>query len=206
MAADDSLVLRDMFDPSSDAKRSITLCDPELETAIIIRAFFHLIVSGDLEPMRAEAQDRTDLFHFAAFLKKWDCPSLQKAYLNDMCANVRGHTLATFIAGAALNCPKTCGVATDAPMSRWRHGRSKSIQWSDEAGAHRLDPAHWPLIVVQFVPVTYHWALQRAFNRKARWAATSRGGFSLSIAFKEYLAIAQGKTGEKQWVTRYAGG
>lgn len=48
------------------------------------------------------------------------------------------------------------------------------------------------------VPVTYHWALQRAFNQKARWDAMSRGGFSLSIASKEYLAIAQEKTGEKQ--------
>ncbi|CAK9783408.1 hypothetical protein CC85DRAFT_290088 [Cutaneotrichosporon oleaginosum] len=190
-----SCAMRDLFQLDPEQDRTIAFLDPEFELAMVLRLFFKFVTQGDLRD--ADLDEFTiSLTHFARFLVKWDCAVARIHFLTWLRDEVRSPhkvrrvgPLTTFKVGAILGCHKTCAAALDSPIGAIKspHDPYPTVEYNI------LDPSRWSIDNLVDVPVEYHWALQRAFNRhrcQFIMVGSTRRITSLGVLFTTYMRQA----------------
>lgn len=177
--------------------QTLTLVDPDIETAPTVRLFLSLTTTGSLGPSFTPSSAVTfsdpntaTLLPLIAFLRKYEAHRVLAAALSciDKLVSARKMTAyAGLVLGAAADSPQTCVTALSMPVERFPKFGSDDDP-IHEPGRYRstVNPRGMPYDVWREMPVQYSWALTRAWvpGLEEGMSRDMRSGLSASCALR----------------------
>lgn len=140
--------------------RQLVLEDDEVESAEAIDSVLDFIINGTL----SQNIDVRVLSSMARFLKEYDCPTVIKNLVAHLNQDKESPRVKEFILGAVLDDLQLCFEALRPPLPQWAGLLTyDNGDYGGGAGFSQFDSRTWPLQWTTMTPITYKWALDRAF-------------------------------------------